>query len=76
MAVMPFLEVWYRGIRTRTSAVGHGIEAGSGNDVIKPEIEKKSRDTVMDRFEQIFIAFMASEHCLGIPVVLLLVEWY
>ena len=63
------------------SAVGHGIETGSGNDVTgpemtswQPEMEKKSRDTVMDRFEHFFIEFMASVHCLGIPVVLLLVD--
>ena len=43
MAVMPFLEVWYRGIRTRTSTVGHGIEAGSGNDVIEPEMTSSNR---------------------------------
>ena len=90
LAARPFLEVWYRVWGTRTSAVGHGIEAASGNDVIKPEMtssnrkcyhgnrdepemEKKSRDTLMDRFK-LFIEFMASVHCLGIPVVLLLVD--
>ena len=64
LAVRLFWGDWFRGIRTRPSAVGHGIEAGSGNDVTgpemtswQPEMEKKSRDTVIDRFKPNFNGF-------------------
>ena len=62
---------WYQGIRG--SAVVHGIEAGTRNDVTvpemtswQPEVEKKSRDTVIDRFNKTFL----SSWCRGIVNVL------
>ena len=42
----------------------HGIEAGTGSDLTgpemtswQPEVEKKSRDTVIDRFNKILLTF-------------------
>ena len=68
------------GIEARTGNDVTGPEMTSSNwkcyhgNRDEPEMEKKSRDTLMDRFNTFFIEFMASVHCLGIPVVLLLVD--